>query len=142
MSFEPPALPEGPMNSTLSVLLYKPFSQDWSITCFLIFCMNLGFNKHKNSNLRSVILLKKSLWHRCFPVNFGKFLRTPFFTEHLRWLLRNSDEALFMRKFVLCLEWGKWLFSCLKSTLVLFNTLNLFIMFLWNCTWRQPLQIE
>ena len=23
------------------------------------------------------------LWHRCFPVNFGKFLRPPFFTEHL-----------------------------------------------------------
>ena len=23
----------------------------------------------------------------CFPVNFAKFLRTPFLTEHLRWLL-------------------------------------------------------
>ena len=23
----------------------------------------------------------------CFPVNFEKFLRTPFFTEHLWWLL-------------------------------------------------------
>ena len=23
-------------------------------------------------------LLKKRLWHRCFPVNFAKFLRTPF----------------------------------------------------------------
>ena len=23
-------------------------------------------------------LLKKSLWYRCFPVNFAKFLRTPF----------------------------------------------------------------
>ena len=27
-------------------------------------------------------LLKKRLWHRCFPVNFAKFLGTPFFTEH------------------------------------------------------------
>ena len=32
--------------------------------------------------------LKKRLWHKCFPVNFAKFLRTPFlqiifFTEHL-----------------------------------------------------------
>ena len=26
----------------------------------------------------SAILLKKSLWHRCFPVNFVKFLRTTF----------------------------------------------------------------
>ena len=24
---------------------------------------------------------------RCFPVSFAKFLGTPFFTEHLRWLL-------------------------------------------------------
>ena len=29
----------------------------------------------------------KRLWRRCFPVNFVKFLRTPFLTEHLRWLL-------------------------------------------------------
>ena len=26
----------------------------------------------------------KELWHKCFPVNFAKFLRTPFLTEHLR----------------------------------------------------------
>ena len=32
-------------------------------------------------------LLKKRLWHRCFPVNFVKFLRTLIFTEHLWWLL-------------------------------------------------------
>ena len=36
---------------------------------------------------RPATLLKKSLWHMCFPVNFPKSLRTPFFTEHLRWLL-------------------------------------------------------
>ena len=27
------------------------------------------------------------LRHGCFPVNFTKFLRTPFLIEHLRWLL-------------------------------------------------------
>ena len=31
-----------------------------------------------------VTLFKKRLWHRCFPVNFAKFLKAPFFTEHLR----------------------------------------------------------
>ena len=35
----------------------------------------------------SHFLLKKRLWHRYFPVNFGKFLRRYFLTEHLRWLL-------------------------------------------------------
>ena len=33
---------------------------------------------------RPVILFKKRLWHRCFLANFAKFLRTRFFTEHLR----------------------------------------------------------
>ena len=37
--------------------------------------------------LSFLIKLKKRLWHRCFSVNFAKFLRTPFFREHLRWLL-------------------------------------------------------
>ena len=28
----------------------------------------------------------ENAWHRCFPVNFAKFLRTFFLTEHIRWL--------------------------------------------------------
>ena len=42
---------------------------------------------NKVAVLTPVTLLKKRPWHRCFPVNFVKFLRTSFFTEHLRWLL-------------------------------------------------------
>ena len=30
---------------------------------------------------------RSRLWHWCFTVSFAKFLRAPFFTEHLRWLL-------------------------------------------------------
>ena len=33
---------------------------------------------NKIAGLRSAFLLKKRLWPRCFPVNFAKFLRTPF----------------------------------------------------------------
>ena len=36
---------------------------------------------------RPATLLKKKPWHRCFHVNFTKFLRTHFLTEHLRWLV-------------------------------------------------------
>ena len=36
---------------------------------------------------RTATLSKKRLWHRCFPMNFAKFFRTPFLTEHIRWLL-------------------------------------------------------
>ena len=39
------------------------------------------------AGLRPAILLKRRLWQRCFPVNFANFLRIPFLTEHLRWLL-------------------------------------------------------
>ena len=37
--------------------------------------------------IRPATLLKKRPWHRFFPVNFVKFLRTHFFIEHLWWLL-------------------------------------------------------
>ena len=44
---------------------------------------------YKIVSVRSATFLKKRLWHRCFPVNFVKILRTQFFTEHLQWLLLN-----------------------------------------------------
>ena len=46
---------------------------------------SLFFNKVVG--LRPATLLKRRLWHRCFPVNFVKFRRTPFFIEHLWRLL-------------------------------------------------------
>ena len=42
-------------------------------------CQSLFFNK--------VPGLKKRLWHSFFPVNFVKFLRTPFFIKYLWCLL-------------------------------------------------------
>ena len=39
------------------------------------------------AGLTPATLLKKRLWHRCFPVNFGKFLKTLFLAEYFRWLL-------------------------------------------------------
>ena len=47
----------------------------WSLFLILFF-----------SGLTPATLLKKRLQHRCFPVKFLKILKTPFFTEHLRWL--------------------------------------------------------
>ena len=51
--------------------------------------------------LRPSTLLKKRLWHRCFPVNFVKFLRTPFYIELMAaskmgtQLQNNRKEATF-----------------------------------------------
>ena len=36
---------------------------------------------------------KQRLWHRCFSVNFAKFLRTPCLTEHLGWVLGHSLKS-------------------------------------------------
>ena len=47
-------------------------------------CQSLLFNRV--AGLSPTNLLKKRFWHRCFPVNFVKFLRTPFLIEHL-WCL-------------------------------------------------------
>ena len=46
-----------------------------------------GLFFNKVAGLSSATLLKKRLWHRCFPANFVKFLRTPFYEEHFWWLL-------------------------------------------------------
>ena len=63
-------------------------------------CQNLFFNKV--SDLRPATLFKKRLWHRCFPVKFAKFSRTPFM-EHLWWLLLLFAVCI-NPKFVLCME--------------------------------------
>ena len=49
-------------------------------------CVRVSF-LIKFVGLRPSTLLKKRLLHMCFTVNFVKFLRTPFFIDHLRWLL-------------------------------------------------------
>ena len=54
-------------------------------------CQNVFFDKVTCLSLPAT-LSKKRLWHRCFPVNFAKFLRAPFLTEHLRWLLLCTDK--------------------------------------------------
>ena len=41
-------------------------------------------NLQENICLREISLFKKSLWYMYFPVNFAKFLRATFFTEHMR----------------------------------------------------------
>ena len=42
----------------------------------------------RKSNVLEVFI-KRRLQHRCFPVKFATFLRTPCFAEYLWWLLLN-----------------------------------------------------
>ena len=68
-------------------------------------CQSLFFNK--SAGMRTATLLKKSLWYRCFPVNIAKFPRTPFFIEHLRWLLLNQFTRNSLKNLLLNLEYQK-----------------------------------
>ena len=58
--------------------------------------LEISKNSQENACAR-LCFLKKRLWQRCFPVNFTKFLRTFFPTEHFRWLLLafQSESTLY-----------------------------------------------
>ena len=55
--------------------------------------LSQGLLFNKAAGLRPATLLKKRLWHRCFPVNFAKFFKNTFFTEHLR--MTASERRIF-----------------------------------------------
>ena len=55
-------------------------------------CQSLFFNKI--AGRRPATFLKKRLWHRCFPVNFAKFLRTSFLQNTSRCLLLTFERVL------------------------------------------------
>ena len=54
-------------------------------SCSVIKGVLRNFAKFTGKHLcRSLLRLCRTLWHICFPVNFTKFLRTPFLEEHPR----------------------------------------------------------
>ena len=63
-------------SSCPEVFCKKGVLRDFAKFTGMHLCQGLIFNKV--AGLRSATLLEKRLWHRCFPVNFAKFLRTPF----------------------------------------------------------------
>ena len=72
--------------------------------------LEISQNSQKNicARVSFLIKLKKKLWHRCFPVNFATFLRTPF--------LQNTSGRLLLEVFlyytiyiicidIICIHW-------------------------------------
>ena len=55
---------------------------------------NKGSHQRCSAGLGPATLLKKRLWHRCFPVNFAKFLRTPFLQNTSSRLLLNQNTLM------------------------------------------------
>ena len=76
----------GEKTSYLTIIYYRTSHQRCSLKKGVLrdfakftgkqLCQNLFFNKV--AALMPATLLKKELWHRYFPVNFAKFLKTPF----------------------------------------------------------------
>ena len=59
--------------------------------------LKISQNSQEDTCVRVTFLMtlsKKRLGHRCFPVNFAKFLRTPTFIEHLQWLVVSQGPCL------------------------------------------------
>ena len=65
----------------------------------LINSFNVKVSQHSYGSFRleACSFIKKRVWGRCFPVNFTKFLRKPFFTKHLRWLLLSDFSSFRMQ---------------------------------------------
>ena len=57
--------------------------------------LEISQNSQENTCGR-VSFLTKRIWNKCFPVNFMKFPRTLFFTEHL-WVTASKIKALFIQ---------------------------------------------
>ena len=92
-------------------------------------CQSFFFNKV--AGLRPETLLKKRLWHRCFPVNFEKFLRTTF--------LQNNSGRMLLYEYTdqdLCIFYAfvNMLVHIFKS--VRFNTCDLQLVLLVRDFWR------
>ena len=71
---------------------------------------------HVVTGLRPATLLKKRLWYRCFPVNFAKFITTPF--------LQNTSGLLLLYLHLLLLTLRN-LFLYLKTKSFSLTSLNI-----------------
>ena len=74
-------------------------------------CQSLVFNKL--AGLRSATLLKKTLWHRCFPVNFVKFLRTTFF-HRTPLVTASAFYVTSLLRYIRCFQGVSKETSCMK----------------------------
>ena len=74
-------------SSRLEVFCKKVVLRNFTKFTGKYLCQSFFFNKA--AGVRSATLLKKRLWHMCFPVNFVRFPRISFYIEHFWWLLIN-----------------------------------------------------
>ena len=86
-------------------------------------CESLFFNKV--AGLGPSTLFKKSLWHRCFPVNFEKFLKTPFLQNTSGRLFLTFEGSLNLTN--LKLGWINHNYCIFKNVFIHFSRLRFFL---------------
>ena len=92
-------------------------------------CQSLFLIKLQALGLRPATLLKKRHWRKCFPVNFAKFLTTPFLQSTSGWLLLTKLHDLNRREMRLpCFEL-RWL---LKGMNMPWHSVFSFLFFLFR----------
>ena len=90
---------------------------------FLKIWQNLQENLCARVSFLIKLQLKKRLWHKCFPVNIGKFLIIPAFIEHLRllplvklepslWNQQNFSSSYFLLHLISWAPSTLWQNSC------------------------------
>ena len=85
-------LQKPPLRKTFKRLLLKLICRSSHRRCSVRKGVLRNFSKLTGKHLcllQPATLLKKRLWHRCFPVNFAKFLGTPFLQNTFGRLLLN-----------------------------------------------------
>ena len=83
---------ENVSSSRPQVFYKKGFPRNFAKLAGKHLCQSLFFNKVAGLGPQACNFINKETLAQVFPVNFAKFLRTPFFTEHLRWLLLKVME--------------------------------------------------
>ena len=99
--------------------------KDWSMEALDNACVYVCVCGYRSSCQRCsvrksvpAILLRKRLWHRCFPVNFATFLTTTFHKEHLWWLLLWVWRIFYI-DFTCFFKIAKWIISRLSVSITL-----------------------
>ena len=95
-----------------------------------------NFTKFTGKHLFQVgSFIKKRFWHRCSPVNFVKFLRTPFSQNTSRWLLKVLDMPTVTSTNYRPLEQNFLLVSLLRIT---WNLIQVNVAY---CLFQKPIKL-
>ena len=95
-------------------------------------CLEIFQNSQENTCARGCFSIKKRLWHRCFHMNFAKFLRISFLQDtsgRLLLMIKSIQSGSFwlsyrlvgqknscLKSAMLALEsWGALICKCLKN---------------------------